>query len=118
MTYDDIVRIGLTFEDVEEALSWGTPGLKRKGKFMLRLKEDGETIAVKLDWDTHDRLLEEAPEVFFKTPHYEGYPALLARLDAIGPSLASELLQASWRSAFSPQRPPRVRGTRGSSPPT
>jgi hypothetical protein len=80
-------------------MSYGTPSLKRRGKFMLRLKEDGECIAVKLDWETHDHLLAERPDVYYKTPHYEGYPALLARLDALEETEASELIRASWENA-------------------
>jgi hypothetical protein len=89
----------LELPDVAEAMSYGTPCLKRKGKFMLRLKEDGESIAVKLDWDTHDRLLAERPDVYYKTPHYEGYPALLARLDALDQDEAWSLVRASWENA-------------------
>ena len=99
MTYDEIVRIGLEKDDVEETTSYGTPCLKRKGDFMLRLKEDGESIAVKLDWDTHDRLLDDNPDVYFKTAHYEGYPALLARLGALTVPEARSLIEASWANA-------------------
>jgi hypothetical protein len=99
MTYDRIVEIGLSFPDVEDTMAWGTPGLKRKKRFMLRLKEDGETIAAKVDWETHDRLLKEKPNVYFKTPHYDGYPAVLARLDLLDDAEAQLLLRASWEDA-------------------
>ncbi len=102
MDYDDIVRIGMEFEGVEEGFSYRTPGLKRDGRFMLRLKEDGETIAVKLDWETHDRLLEESPDIYYKTPHYEGYPGLLARLGKLTTAKAKALLKASWEDAPKP----------------
>jgi len=99
MTFEDIVKIGLELPDVVDGLIWGTPGLKRKKRFMLRLKEDGESLAVKLDWDNHDRLLAAYPNVFFKTSHYEGYPALLVRLDVLDPDLAREIVQLSWQDA-------------------
>jgi len=99
MTYDDIVKIGLEKPDVEDTIAWGTPALKRKKKFMLRLKEDGESIAVKLDWDNHDRLLAAQPDVFFKTDHYSGYPALLVRLDILDEDLAREVVHLSWTDA-------------------
>jgi len=104
MTYDEIVEIGLGFADVEDTLAWGTPGLKRKKRFMLRLKEDGETIAVKVSWDVHDRLLADKPEIFFKTPHYDGYPAVLARLDMLDHPEAKALVEASWRDAPMPAK--------------
>ncbi len=102
MTFDDLVRLGCELPDVSEAMAWGTPGLKRKGKFMLRLKEDGESVAVKLDWEMHDRLLAESPEIYFKTPHYEGYPALLARFELLDEEAARTLLKASWKDAPKP----------------
>lgn len=104
MDYDDIARIALALPEVEEGLSWGVPSLKRNGRFMLRPREDGETIAVKLDWETHDRLLEEFPETYFKTPHYEGYPALLARLERLTEAEAKSLVETSWQNAPKPAK--------------
>ncbi|MBI1334640.1 MAG: MmcQ/YjbR family DNA-binding protein [Armatimonadetes bacterium] len=99
MTFDELVAIGLEFDGVEESTSWRTPSLKRKGKFMLRLKEEGDTVAVKLDWENHDRLLAAHPDQIFKTSHYEGYPAFLVRLDGLSPSLAREVVELSWTDA-------------------
>lgn len=104
LEYDAVVTLALALPDAEESTSYGTPSVKRKGKFMFRLKEDGTAIAVKLAWDVHDRLLQEFPAVFFKTPHYDGYPALLARLDALTPEVASQLVTASWEDAPKPAK--------------
>ena len=104
MTYDDVVRVGLELPEVEDTMSYRTPALKRKGRFMLRLKEDGATIAVKLDWETHDRLLAESPNVYFKTPHYDGYPALLARLELLDEAEARAMVSASWKDAPKPAK--------------
>ena len=99
MTYDEVVQLALGLPDTEEGTSYGTPGVKRKKRFMFRLKEDGESIAIKLDWPTHDRLLAEHPDLYFKTPHYEGYPAFLARFELMNEAQAKELLTASWEDA-------------------
>jgi hypothetical protein len=99
MTYDDVVRIALSLTETEEGMSWGTPGVKRNKRFMFRLREDGETIAIKLDWDTHDRLLAESPHLYFKTPHYEGHPAFLARFELMSEEDAEALIRASWEDA-------------------
>ena len=107
MTYGEIVALGLTKPDVIDCITWGTPGLKRKKRFMLRLKEDGESIAVRLDWETHDRLLATHPDVLYKSPHYDGYPAVLARLDLLRSTLAEELIQASWEFAPEPDKRPK-----------
>ena len=99
VTYDEITKIGLEFADVVDTMAWGTPALKRKKAFMIRLKEDGESIVVRLDWDNHDRLLASRPNVFFKTPHYDAYNALLVRLDDLNEDLAREIVEYSWLEA-------------------
>ncbi len=104
MTYDDIIQIGLTKPDVIDTMAWGTPALKRKKRFMLRLGNDGEHIVVRLDWETHDRLMTANPMVLYKTPHYEGYPAVLARLENLPINLAEELIAASWEFAPIPDK--------------
>lgn len=104
MGYDELVRLALQLDGVEESTSYGTPSLKRSGRFMLRLKEDGEAVAVKLDWATRDRLLLERPDVYYVTPHYEDHPALLARLAYLSDDAAVALLDASWRSAAKKKR--------------
>ena len=104
MTFDDIVKIGTQKPGVEETIAWGTPALKRQKRFMLRLKEDGESIAVKLDWENHDRLLKDQPDVVFKTDHYQGHPAFLVRLANLSASLAEEIVELSWLDAPNPAK--------------
>lgn len=102
LSYDDIVRMALELPDVEESLAYGGPCLKRKGRMMLAPKEDGETIAVKVDWETHDRLLEERPDIFYKTPHYETWPWFLVRFGLLSEAEVRDLLQTSWEDAPKP----------------
>ena len=46
---------------------------------------------------TKEILLASAPEKFFTEPHYNGYPAVLVRLDAISAEeLEAQILEA-WR---------------------
>ena len=99
MTYEDVAEIALAMPGVSEAVGGRELTIDRDGGWMLTLKGDGETIVVKLDWPNHDRLLEAHPDILFKTPHYEGYPALLARLEPLTPDLARRLLGASWENA-------------------
>ena len=49
------------------------------------MKEDGETLVVPVvDLEDKEALLRSDPEVFFTTPHYDGYAYVLVRLDRIG----------------------------------
>ena len=51
------------------------------------------------------------PRVFFTERHYDGYPAILARLPEIEPALLERLLTDAWRSRapdrLLPDRPRR-----------
>ena len=56
-------------------------------------------------------LIGAVPDVFFTEPHYNGFPAVLVRLEAIGLHQLRELLLDAWRTqapravarAFQPQ---------------
>ena len=98
MTYEALVAQARELPGVEEWASKRDIGLSRDGGWMLTLKK-GEIVAAKVGWDAHDRLLAEFPEIFFKTPHYEGYPAVLARVADLTPATAGELLTAAWEDA-------------------
>ena len=96
-TFESVRRIALALPGVEDALSYGTPGLKVNGKLVARLKEDG-VIAIRVgtilerDW-----LIEKDPAVFYITEHYRDYPALLVRLAAVSEATLRDLLTAEWR---------------------
>ena len=42
-------RIALAFPGVEEGPCYGTPGFRVRGKFLARMKEDGETAIAAYD---------------------------------------------------------------------
>ncbi len=44
-----------------------------------------------------DGLLALDADVFFKEPHYDGYPAVLVNLKAVGVRELRELIVESWR---------------------
>ena len=103
VTFEDVCALASRLPGVERAVSYGTPSLKVKGKFLLRLKEDGETVAIKVPMDDRDVLLQIDPQVFFITDHYRGYPAILFRLAAINPSQLADLLERAWRFVAPPR---------------
>ena len=62
------------------------------------MKEDGETLVVKvLDLEDKDALLRGQPDVFFTTPHYDGYAYVLVALARVDATQLSELLEDAWR---------------------
>ena len=43
-----------------------------------------------------EALLADGSGVFFTTPHFDGYPAVLVRLDAIGADELDEVIVEAW----------------------
>ncbi|MFY9823985.1 MAG: MmcQ/YjbR family DNA-binding protein [Thermoanaerobaculia bacterium] len=97
MTFDEVRRIALALPGVEEGTSYGTPSFKVKGKFLSRLKEDGETLVIRIDMDEREVLMAAHPETFYITDHYLGYPGMLVRLAKVGPDDLRELFEGAFR---------------------
>lgn len=114
VTFTDVSRLGRALAGVTESTSYGTPSLKVDGKLLVRLKEDGETLVLRMDFVNRDLLLRAEPDLFFLTDHYLNYPSILLRLGRVTPARLAELLEDAWR-LVAPQRRPgaphKVRGT-------
>jgi hypothetical protein len=94
---------------VEEGVSYGTPGFRVKGKFLGRLREDGETFVVKVSFEERDALMSVFPEAFFTTDHYRGYPSVLIRLPVVEVDVLRDVLEVAWRD-LAPKRLVSERG--------
>jgi hypothetical protein len=97
-------------------MSWGTPGLKLKGRFLARLKEDGESLVLRIGFQTRDRLMRASPAVFYITDHYAGYPAVLVRLPKVRKRILQGLLREAWSEVASELRLGESRLRRRSGP--
>ena len=96
--WHDVVAAGSELPEVEESTWFRTPCLRVRKKSFCRMKEDGETLVVRVvDLEDKDALLRGQPEVFFTTPHYDGYPYVLVRLDRVDPRQLFELIEDAWR---------------------
>jgi hypothetical protein len=60
MTLATVRRVALALPGVEEGLSYGTPAFRVRGKFLARLREDGESLAVKCGFDERDLRMQAA----------------------------------------------------------
>jgi len=97
VTFETVRQVALALPKVEEGTSYGTPAFRVAGKFLLRLREDGESLAVKIGFDERDLLMAADPETFYITDHYRGYPAVLVRLAAVDRDRLREVLEEAWR---------------------
>jgi hypothetical protein len=97
-TWDDVVATGLGFPGVEVATSYGTPALRVRGSLMCRLRTDPDALVVRVtDLGEREALLQGQPDAFFSTPHYDGHPYVLVRLEAVDPDELAELVEEAWR---------------------
>jgi hypothetical protein len=80
---------------IDEATSYGTPALTVRGKLLLRVK-DADTLVFRCTLEDKAMLMEAAPEIYFETDHYVGWPAVLARLSAIGDAELAHRLEQAW----------------------
>ena len=98
LAWADVVAIGRALPEVEEGTWYRTPCLRVRKKSFCRLKEDGETLVVRVvDLQDKEALLRGKPDVYFTTPHYDGYPYVLVRLAGADPRELRALLEDAWR---------------------
>ena len=58
---------------------------------------DGDILGARVaDEGVKFALIADAPGVYFSTPHFDGYPAVLVRLAKIGVPELKELLTEAW----------------------
>ena len=87
----------LDFPGVEEGPCYGTPGFRVMGKFLARLREDGETLVVKCGFVERDLRIQYDPETFFTTDHYRSHPSVLVRLRTVRIADLHEVVEKAWR---------------------
>ncbi len=58
---------------------------------------DGPILGARVEHlGAKEALLADDPSVFFTTPHFDGYPAVLARLEALDETALTELAGEAW----------------------
>jgi hypothetical protein len=95
VTWDDVVALAQALPEVEVGSAYGTPALRVRKRFLARVREDGETLAIRCDIDERPFLVEKHDELFV-TPHYEDYPMVLVALPAADAELVRELVEDAW----------------------
>ena len=104
MTFDDVRHVALQFPGVVDSTSFGTAALRVGRRLLVRHRPEIDAVVVRIDPLDKELLIERNGDVYFTTPHYDGYPALLARLGALRPQELATLLDASYRFATARRR--------------
>ena len=110
-SWDEVARIALGLPQASEVVARGLRQWKVKDKLFvwerpLRRSDlealgdsapDGPILGARVEHEGAKRaLLADDPEVFFTTPHFDGYPAILVRLDRIKPKDLHEVVVEAW----------------------
>jgi hypothetical protein len=96
--WSDVVELAARLPETEESTWFGTPSLKVRGKGLCRLRSDPDALVVRVvDVADQQALVLGDPDVFFVTSHYENWPYVLVRLDAVAPDQLWELIEDAWR---------------------
>ena len=110
-TLDDVATVCLALPETGEVTSRGARQWRVKDKLFVwerRLRKsdlaelgdaapDGPVLGARVpDEGAKFALIEDEPDVYFTTSHFDGYPAVLVRLDALGTDALTELVGEAW----------------------
>ena len=99
ITWQSLLDWAAELPGAEPGVCYGTPALYVRKRILARLREDGETVAIRIDFFDRDLLLEADPAVFYLTDHYRPYPMVVMRLARAMPVVAKRLLEQAWLRA-------------------
>ena len=109
--WDDVRRIALALPETSERTSWGNASWRvRDRQFVwerplrqadLRALADaapaGAILGARVEHvGAKEALLADESGVYFTTPHFDGYPAILVSLDEIGLDDLEEVIVEAW----------------------
>ena len=111
-TWKDVSRLALALPEAEEATTyggnrawtirkklfvWERPLRKRDLEALGGAAPDGPILGARVEHlIAKEALLADESGVFFTTPHFDGYPAVLVRLPEIQLDLLEEVVTEAW----------------------
>jgi hypothetical protein len=110
-SWEDVRRIALALPEASERPLHGLASWRVRDKLFvwerpLRASEisalgdgapDGPILGARVEHlGAKEALLADDPRVYFTTPHFDGYPAILARLERIDARELEELVVEAW----------------------
>jgi hypothetical protein len=110
-TWDDVRRIALSLPETSERTSRGTAQWRVKDKLFvwerpLRRADlealgaaapEGPILGARVEHlVAKEAILADDPAIYFTTPHFDGYPAVLVQLDRIDLAELQELVVEAW----------------------
>jgi hypothetical protein len=104
VTFEDVRKIAATLPNVEESTSYGTPAFKVQGALFMRLRDDLDSLVIRVERDRRQEMIDADPEVYFLTDHYLNYPWILVRMSHVRPDALRDLLHGAWQLAIASKK--------------
>jgi hypothetical protein len=110
-SWDDVRRLALALPETSEGVSrdlrrwlvkdkgfvWERPLRRSDLEALGAAAPDGPILGARVEHlVAKEALLADDPSVYFTTPHFDGYPAVLVRLEEIGLEDLEELVVEAW----------------------
>ena len=110
-TWDDVQRLAMAMPQSDERISrenrqwrvkdklfvWERPLRRSDLEALGDAAPDGPILGARVEHlVAKEALLADDPSVFFTTPHFDGYPAVLVRLDEISVEDLEEVVVEAW----------------------
>jgi len=110
-SWDDVRELALALPETSEVLSrelrqwrvkdklfvWERPLRKSDLAALGDAAPDGPILGARVEHlVAKEALLADDPDLFFTTPHFDGYPAILVHLDRIGLEELREVVVEAW----------------------
>ena len=110
-TWDDVGRLALELPETSEGVSrdlrrwlvkdkgfvWERPLRRADYEALGDAAPDGPILGARVEHlVAKEALLADDPGVYFTTPHFDGYPAVLVRLEQIGLEDLREVIVEAW----------------------
>jgi hypothetical protein len=110
-SWDDVRRLALALPETSEGVSrdlrrwlvkdkgfvWERPLRRSDLEALGAAAPDGPILGARVEHlVAKEALLADDPSVYFTTPHFDGYPAILVRLEEIGEEDLEELVVEAW----------------------
>jgi hypothetical protein len=110
-TWDDVQRLALALPETSEAISreqrhwrvkdksfvWERPLRRADLEALGAEAPQGPILGARVEHlIAKEALLADDPDLYFTTPHFKGYPAVLVQLERIGFDDLQELVVEAW----------------------